>query len=307
MSRRLLSACAGAVFLIALAVPNGIAAKPPDLPEDGTFTAEELPMPCEDSDITCPYLRQQRIDRHACQFADPQIGREVLENLERLKEADKLLEMAKELAADGFLNEAMECCDRAVELCPGSPCAQRAVDTLCELAFGIVPPTTGSEEAAEEQAEEPDVEAMMGELMKACHLLMSQGMHHQAAELARQAYALDPQRVLADPLIYKMHLLADTPATAPAGASEECEPPTCPYCGKTGKPILEIVPEKKKSDGEDATPPPAIDSDFEVGVKADGGLRLCADCSLGEHVYHLRYKHGCLAIWKTLDASRTKP
>ena len=64
---------------------------------------------------------------------------------------------------------------------------------------------------------EPGIEPMVCGLMKACHLLMSQGMQHQAAELARQAYALDPQRVMADPLIYKMHLLAESLET-PVGS-----------------------------------------------------------------------------------------
>jgi hypothetical protein len=45
-------------------------------------------------------------------------------------------------------------------------------------------------------------------LMKACHLAMSEGRHARAAELAREAFALDPERVLADPLVYKMHLLS---------------------------------------------------------------------------------------------------
>jgi len=38
-------------------------------------------------------------DRHACQSADPQIGRSGMENFERLQEADHLLEMAKDVAA----------------------------------------------------------------------------------------------------------------------------------------------------------------------------------------------------------------
>ncbi|MGH7172278.1 MAG: hypothetical protein ACRELG_18535 [Gemmataceae bacterium] len=398
-------------------------------------TIEILPMPHEDSDITCPYLRQQMIDKHACQLADPEIGRDVLANLESLKEADNLLGLAKELARDGFIAEAMMCCDLAAKQCPGSPCAQRAVDTMNELARGIVPPTTDTEESAEPQPDEPTgpcsqwdsfwqqmfesmglplkntfssqispvsdrnfieqyykrpwdldpnfdtfqfgqqhqnnwtwsamskprakvskpgVEPMVCGLMKACHLLMNQGMQHQAAELARQAYALDPQRVAADPLIYKMHLLAESMTTPSNGASEESEPPTCPYCPSIGKPIREIVPEKKKKsedgpatllvpplppidyevvpalDGvltesnggeeasEESTPESmrelietmldgSLDSPLKIGTNADGCLRVIGDCSLGDNVYHLRYTHGCIAIWKTTDASKSKP
>jgi hypothetical protein len=315
-------------------------------------TIEILPMPDEDSDITCPYLRQQMIDRHACQIADPEIGRDVLANLECLKEADNLLEMAKELARYGFLTEAMMCCDLAANRCPGSPCAARAVDTLNELAISIIRPTTDTEESAEGDKDEPTapptqenplwlqlfesmglsqtwsggmvlpkpnnvrdsadiepgVEPMVFDLMKVCHLLMSQGMQHQAAELARQAYALDPQRVSADPLVYKMHLLAESSPT-PAGASKESEPPTCPYCPSIGKPIREIVPEKKKSKDSPTTffVPSLPPIDYEVVPALDGELLLSAECSLGDNVYHLRYKHGSLTVWTTTDASKAKP
>lgn len=313
---------------------------------------EVLPMPREEADVTCPYLRQQTIDRHASQFADPQIGRDVLDNLARLQEADDLLELAKELADDGYFAEAMECCDLAKALCPSSPSAQRAADTRLELALGLFQPETDTEEATEQEPEasdrEPGNEQLVGGLMKACHLLVSQGMHHQAAELARQAFVLDPQRVMADPLIYKMHLLAESP---PAGVSEASEPPTCPYCGSSGKPIRAIVVEPKMQEAnittllvpalpkvdfevvpaldrvltesmkpsssaeeasEDAAPANdeqwlrALIHDSPLAVDADteGSLRLSGDCTLGGNVYHLRFNHGCLMIWKTPDASK---
>ena len=210
------------------------------------------------------------------------------------------------------------CCDLAAQKCPGSPCAERAVDTLSELALGSIPPTTDTVESAEpqpdESTEQPSqdaeagVEPMVFDLMKACHLLMSQGMQHQAAELARQAFALDPQRVSADPLVYKMHLLAESPPT-PAGASEESEPPTCPYCSSIGKPIREILPVKKKSkDGPTTFLVPSLPPiDYEVVPALEGELRLSADCSLGENIYHVRYKDGRLTVWTTTDASKTNP
>jgi hypothetical protein len=275
-----------ALFLGALAITAHVAAQ-----------TTSPPKPSKDADITCPYLRQQRIDRHACQLADPEIGRDVIDNLKRLRRADSLLEMAKDLARDGFLLEAIECCTRAAELCPGSPCAERAANTMHELALGVDAPIGVAEESTQSPRHDPDVEAIVGELMKVCHLLMNQGMQHEAAELARQAYALDPQRVEADPLVYKMHLHAESPASQPAGASEASEPLSCPYCPSGGKPIREVVPEKT---------PPAVNYEFEAGVNT-GGLHLCADCSLSGNVYHVRYKDGSLKIWKTPDAAKTKP
>lgn len=278
MIRRLRSA--GAALAGTLVLAAAVAAEPP-----------------KDADLTCPYLRQQKIDRHAGPIGDPNMGRDVIDNLKRLKQADSLLETAKDLAQDGFPIEAMECCDRAAELCPGSPCAERAADTMLELALGIEMRTSGAEEIAEPQTQEPGVKQLVSSLMDSCHLLMNQGMQHEAAKLAQQAYAIDPQRVGADPLIYKMHLLADSPTTQPAGASEASEPATCPYCPNSGKPIREIMPEMK---------PSPHNYELEVGVNATG-LRLFADCSLSGNVYHMRYKHGRLAIWKTTDAGKTKP
>ncbi len=200
---------------------------------------------------------------------------------------------------------------------------------------------------------EPGVEQQVGGLMKACHLLMNEGLHEQAAELARQAFALDPERVMADPLVYKMHLLAEMPAKQPAGSSEASEPPSCPYCPTIGKPIPGIVPQKKtpKSGPTTLLVPaiPAVDYEvvpaldrvlteptagaeeaseddapsslqelietitgpghtlFGLGVNADGGMRLCGECPCGDSVYHVLYSRGCLAIWKTPDAAKTKP
>jgi hypothetical protein len=243
MIRLLLKACVRVALFGALTVPAFVSGKPPDLPEDGTFTVkparsqpapaiELLPMPREESDVTCPYLRQQMIDRHVGQSANPTMGREVLDNLERLKEADELMELAKYLARVGSFALAKECCRGAAELCPGSHCAERAAEIMQQLERIVASPTKGSEEAA--------------------------------------------------------------------------EPPTCPYCGKTGKPIREIVPEKRKYDS-DKPNSSSSEYEFEVGVNDQHRLRLNANCTLSTNVYHLSYKDGCLKIWKTPDAGKTKP
>jgi hypothetical protein len=297
---------------------------------------ELLPMPHEvcDADedgITCPYLRQQRMDRHACQLADPEIGREVLDNLKRLQEAECLLEMARVLAHEGYSLLAMDCCLRAQERCAGSPCAERASTVLMEMMCGNIHPTTSAEEAAEDATEksqetiksDPSVELLVDGLMKSCHLLVSQGMHEQAAEMARQAFALDPQRVMADPLVYKMHLLAETPVQQQTGASEDTEQ-QCPYCSSGGMPIRGILKEKKKPASPSTTlrvpvPPPVdyevvpalerviTESSVDIGAQEDGSLHVEGDYSLGGQVYHLRYRHGNMAFWKTTDASKVKP
>lgn len=46
-------------------------------------------------------------------------------------------------------------------------------------------------------------------LMKACYLAVETGRHAKAVDLARQAHALDADRVESDPLVYKLHLLQE--------------------------------------------------------------------------------------------------
>jgi hypothetical protein len=69
-------------------------------------------------------------------------------------------------------------------------------------------------------------------LMKACYLAIGEGRIEKAADLARQAHALDPARVEGDPLIYKMHLFAEQSIqTAPKMG--DCPKSQCPKCCPT--------------------------------------------------------------------------
>jgi hypothetical protein len=293
-------------------------------------------MPAEDDDLseeapTCPYLRQQAAGRHRQELADPDVGRDVLSNLERLLEADRLLETGRELARQGHVCEALDCFQMVERLCPGrydepiadiltnifsgvyggaeeaeagggegtpdkaNRAAEQAIqkrlrqpvsldfkDTPLRQVFDdlrthfglpividgpaleedgvnldrpvsfkveqvslksalnlllhgvhltyviqdgavrVTPKERTFGRHAEQEPQEtcppcPKCEKMHAEraavkaqvtgLMKACHLAMSAGRTGRAAALAREAYALDPERVTADPLVYKMHLL----------------------------------------------------------------------------------------------------
>ena len=74
---------------------------------------------------------------------------------------------------------------------------------------------------------EPGVAQQVTCLMKACHLALSCGAHAKAAELARQAHALDAERVAADPVVYKMHLLALKKDKGCCDCCEDCDDPGC--------------------------------------------------------------------------------
>jgi hypothetical protein len=68
------------------------------------------------------------------------------------------------------------------------------------------------------------VEAQVSGLMKACYLAIWTGQHEKAADLARQAHALDPARVESDPIVYKLQLLHDCRSCQ----EEACGVPACP-------------------------------------------------------------------------------
>jgi hypothetical protein len=75
------------------------------------------------------------------------------------------------------------------------------------------------------------VDAQVSGLLKACYLAIGEGRFEKAADLAREAYALDPARVEGDPLIYKMHLLAEQGIKKSEGKSScphKCKPEDCP-------------------------------------------------------------------------------
>ena len=110
--------------------------------------AEQLQvMPKEEkpaeSDCTCPYLRQQAADRHVRMMADPEVGDDVLTNLNKLEEADRLFELAGELMREGHVCEAMTCYDVIRHLVPGSRVDAQVDEALAEFGFTLA-------EAAEE-------------------------------------------------------------------------------------------------------------------------------------------------------------
>jgi hypothetical protein len=138
-------------------------------------------------------------------------------------------------------------------------------------------------------------------LMQACRLAAEAGRHAKAAELARQAYALDAERVLADPLVYKMHLLALKRDKGKArhcepGQCEECEP-ACPCSGSCPTPTHE--PALKSSDG--TTPHSGVSlhgRHFDVDCSWTG-LRMRGQVPLGGSLYTVQFWNGALSGWAT--------
>jgi hypothetical protein len=81
------------------------------------------------------------------------------------------------------------------------------------------------------EAHRAGVKAQVDGLFKACYLAVEAKRYAKAAELARQAHALDPARVEADPMVYKMHLLGAE--GCPMNDEPAVEPPAgCPAAGE---------------------------------------------------------------------------
>ena len=305
----------------------------------GSFSDDSTPS-------VCPWMRQLQqcdADRHGVVFADIDLSNDVLHNLEMLREAQTLMQTARELGSAGHVCEAMDCLQLAHDLCPGgwldhrieeataevfvsvycdSPQEDAAAAPSCKknakeweiehklaqpvslhfddaplyqviddlrcwqglniyvdkaaldadevsldqpvtiklenvslksalrltlrsvhldyfLKDGVLQITTelavpanrqhieygGSDLVIPAQGGDPSVDY----LMQQCHAAMDAGQTHKAAELARQAFAVDPEAAAADPLVYKMQLIGD--ATAPPSDSlslRPCLPPVDP-------------------------------------------------------------------------------
>ncbi|HZY88190.1 MAG TPA: hypothetical protein VFE78_25365 [Gemmataceae bacterium] len=169
-------------------------------------------------------------------------------------------------------------------------------------------------------------------LMRACRLAAEAGRHAKAAELAREAYAMDAERVMADPLVYKMHLMAlkrdkGKARCRPDRASEECEP-SCPRTEEGNG----LAPATK-----DALEPPPVDASVvgalerlleESEARPEEGPHHSAvslhgryfdvDCTwTGLHVrgqlpvrsslYHLQFWNGAVSGWVTPNPAILTP
>jgi hypothetical protein len=89
----------------------------------------------------------------------------------------------------------------------------------------------------------PGVDVMVSGLMKSCHLSLEAGRLDHSADLVQQAYALDPQRVKADPVLANLHELANLKIQH-KGCCEDCPGCSdCPCCQqpKTATKPLKIV------------------------------------------------------------------
>jgi hypothetical protein len=315
-------------------------------PPDGQETSQ--PETSKPSCGACPGMCPRPAERHVYQFTAPDLTQDLLHNLEKLDTAHRLMHLAEHLALSGRVVEALDCFDIVCRMCPG-----RFEAHISEIMAQVFSPVySGSTEDAEDGACEelpvpkedheetscpsacPKCERLHAArakgvpeqvegLMQACRLAAEAGRHAKAAELARQAYALDAERVLADPLVYKMHLLA---LKRDKGKARHCRPdhgagegePACPRAGGCFVPMdqqvpppvddgvvgaLEQVLEEAEARPEPAPHPSGVSlhgGHFDVDCSWTG-LRMQGHVPLHGSLYTVQFWNGTLSGWATPD------
>jgi hypothetical protein len=108
-----------------------------------------------DAPSACPYIRQQQCapDRHAVLFADPDFSRDVLQNLEALRQSRELVQTARELGREGRFLEALDYLSLAADLCPGSRFDEEIRATAAEVLVSFYRAAPHGDDAATEQSE----------------------------------------------------------------------------------------------------------------------------------------------------------
>jgi hypothetical protein len=126
-------------------------------------------------------------------------------------------------------------------------------ETSCPKMCGSVCPKCEALHA--KYVKQAGVKEQVDGLMKACYLAVGDGRFEKAADLARQAYALDPTRVEGDPIVYKLHLLVEH--EEPAVIKGCCPKSECPKCcpaeqqkPKCDDPGLSLCPELPSVSGD---------------------------------------------------------
>jgi hypothetical protein len=207
-----------------------MSAKPPDLPvkTDNTLTPDILP----DSEWDDTKPPQQTAGRPQEPMHCPWFGQHQRDDGwdAYLRFAPSVLENLQKLV------RAQESCERG----------WRSEDGQSDLEIHLVWPDSTSPLCG------PGVSVMVDGLTKGCYLSLAVGRWGHAVDLARQAYALDPERVDADPVLSKLRgLLGMHPSCCeekkyPGDCCEKCpDCPDCPCCPKpkliTLKPLKLII------------------------------------------------------------------
>jgi hypothetical protein len=211
------------------------------------------PQPCSghsDEPTHCPWLQKHSLQPQML-GGDIPLAPSVIENLQKLAKVEALKEKGRRLAEDGFPDTARKCFEECNRLVPAF-IANRDQQPIPK------PAETGRDYEEEESIPEgrtlycSGVSVLVDGLIKSCYLSLAVGRWDHAIDMARQAYALDPERVDADPLMSRLHNVLSKPAgccqqkKCPGDCTDKCpDCPDCPCCPKTkttaAKPVTIII------------------------------------------------------------------
>ena len=190
-------------------------------PGNGVGVGAKTECPSTSTETTmegsCPWMRHHFGTTSVAPVADPVVTRDVLANLECLLEAEELLQVAQRLLNRGMPKEAVQCYEMVSKMCPGSwldetaraVCGRFGKGDSEECEPGKTDFWLSSAEVLSKPAVcEPGVNEEVTGLIKACRLAVEMGRYQKAIDLVREAYALDAQRVVSDPVLHTLHEVA---------------------------------------------------------------------------------------------------
>lgn len=169
---------------------------------------------------------------------------------------DQPVHLTPERIHGGTSAAPANCCKDG-KCCKTEECQQPAVGV--KMCHGSECPKCEQLHAAYVKQKQAGIEEQVTGLLKACYHAIEEGHFEKASDLARQAHALDAERVAGDPLMYKFGLFEAKPSEEKC-CPEKCCPEKC--CPATSKPSNNY-PEKKTPSGT---------LTIGLGINSDVGL-----------------------------------
>lgn len=156
-----------------------------------TGSGDSSPAGC-----VCPYLKQQAAQKQAACSPPVDLQNSVLDQLKKLKQADKLFQKAEHLQKAGKIDRASAVYKQIQELCPGSRLDVMAATKLQQIVAQQKPnPEVVSSEEQETypvpqndpRIRQMNVEARVEKLLQACQQAFKEGDYSTAEKFALKA------------------------------------------------------------------------------------------------------------------------
>jgi hypothetical protein len=282
----------------------------------------------------CPYVRQQQCppDRQAVLFADPDFSREVLQNLEALRQSRELLEKARELGRNGRAIEALNALSEAAALSPGSRFDEEIKATAAEVLSNA--------NAAGREIEQKLLQPVTLNFTEAPLYQVLDDLHgREGFNVCVDKAALDAEEISLDrPISIKVenvplksalklilkqarlvYVVKDdvVQITTEQKRGVGIQPSLPPLDAGVPTALDHLLYETLKvglsaageSEEQEATVAAPAQSSLEFGFGVDGGFRLFTPFKRGGAVWHVEYNQNGLKWWASPDggADETPP